>query len=82
MRLGTIDTPRDTPHPSRDVLKLPEAAQRLGLAPETLRRYRHRPPYAVLRVDNGTRAVLFSGQRIQAFLDAYAGRPALARQRR
>lgn len=53
-----------------EVLPLAEAARRLGLAALTLQHRAHRAPYAALRVDNGTRRLVFSGRRIAEFLGA------------
>ncbi len=71
----------DPPMVPEEVVGLQEAARRLGLAAETLRRYRRRPPYAGLRVDNGTRKLLWSGQRIAEYLALHAGKPSIARRR-
>ena len=57
------------------LLGVKEAAARLGLSPDTLyRRHKHDQNYRDLTVNNGTRKVLFSERKIEAFLRRRTGR--------
>lgn len=51
------------------VLRLREAAARLGMAPNTLReKARKKPAFAALTVNGGSRVLRFSEQRVQQFI--------------
>jgi hypothetical protein len=61
-----------------ELLDARHAAQRLGMSPITLQHRAHQSPYRELRVDNGTRRLLFSRRRLEAFLLESARSPSPA----